>query len=108
MAAIPMLHRNVKFEIPQTAICGALACQLHIPKNFTSGQSKKAIRPRVSDRTMHCQPLSGQSSGLSFQKTIGAVTTVKWNHREEELVFRFARGDNDLTVRGRPVFERLG
>jgi hypothetical protein len=43
MAAIPMLHRNVKFEIPQTAICRALACQLHIPKNFTSGQSKKAI-----------------------------------------------------------------
>ncbi len=43
MAAIPMLRRNVKLEIPQTAICGAFACQLHIPNNFTSGQSKKAI-----------------------------------------------------------------
>src|SRR6267154_3341640 len=38
MAAIPMLRRNVKLEIPQTAIYGAFACQLHIPNNFTSGQ----------------------------------------------------------------------
>jgi hypothetical protein len=43
MAAIPMLRRNVKLEIPQTAICGVLARQLHIPNNFTFGQSKKAI-----------------------------------------------------------------
>jgi hypothetical protein len=104
----PWALRNVKLEIPETAICGALTCQFHIPNNFTFGPSKKAIRPRVSDRTMHCHTWSGQSSGLSFQKTIGAVTTVKWNHREEELIFRFARGDNDLTVRGRPLFERLG
>ncbi len=57
---------------------------------------------------MRCHSLSGQSSGLSFQKTIGTVTTVKWNHGEEELILRFARGDNDLTVRGRPLFKRLG
>ena len=31
------------------------------------GQSKKAIRPRVSDRTMHCHSWSGQSSGLCFR-----------------------------------------
>jgi hypothetical protein len=37
MAAIPMLRRNVKLEIPQTSICGAFACQLHIPNNFTFG-----------------------------------------------------------------------
>ena len=43
MAAIPMLRRNVKLEMPGTAICEALACQLHIPNNFTFGQSKKAI-----------------------------------------------------------------
>ena len=27
----------------ETAICEALACQLHIPNNFTFGQSNKAI-----------------------------------------------------------------
>ena len=35
--AIPMLRRNVKFEISETAICGDFACQLHIPSNFTFG-----------------------------------------------------------------------
>ena len=54
---------------------------------------EESHRPRVSDRTMHCHLSSGQSSGLLFQKTIGAVTTVKWNHREEELLLRLARGD---------------
>ena len=43
LAAVPMLRRNVKLEIPETAICGALACQLHIPNNFTSAQPEKAI-----------------------------------------------------------------
>jgi hypothetical protein len=43
MAAVPMLRRNVKLEMSGTAICRALACQLHIPNNFTFGQSKKAI-----------------------------------------------------------------
>jgi len=42
---------------------------------------KEGHRPRVSDRTMHCHSWSGQSSGLLFQKTMGAVTTAKWNHR---------------------------
>jgi len=37
MAAVPMLLRNVKLEMPETVICGALACQLHIPNNFTFG-----------------------------------------------------------------------
>ena len=45
---------------------------------------------------------------LVVSDTMGAVTTAKWNHREEELILRFARGDNDLTVRGRPLSERLG
>jgi hypothetical protein len=35
MAAVLMLRRNVKLEIQETAICVALACQLHIPSNFT-------------------------------------------------------------------------
>jgi hypothetical protein len=35
MAAVLMLRRNVKLEIPETAICVALARQLHIPNNFT-------------------------------------------------------------------------
>ena len=43
MAAVPMLLRNVKLEMPETEICRALSCQLHIPNNFTFGQSKKAI-----------------------------------------------------------------
>ena len=38
MAAVPMLRRNVKLEMPGTVICEALACQLHIPNNFTFGQ----------------------------------------------------------------------
>ena len=35
----------------------------------------------------------GQPSGLLFQKTTGAATTAKWNHREEEAYLCFARGD---------------
>jgi hypothetical protein len=37
MAAVLMLRRNVELEIPETAIGGALARQLHIPNNFTFG-----------------------------------------------------------------------
>ena len=44
MAAVPMLHRNVKLEMPETVICGALSCQLHIPNNFTFGQKRAAAR----------------------------------------------------------------
>ena len=44
---------------------------------------EESHRPRVSDRTMHCHSSSGQSSGLLFQKTTGAVTTAKWNHRKK-------------------------
>jgi len=54
---------------------------------------KESHRPRVSDRTMHCHSWSGQSSGLLFQKTMGAVTTAKWNHRGEPLMLCFTRGD---------------
>jgi hypothetical protein len=51
---------------------------------------EQSHRPRVSDRTMHCHFSSGQSSGLlCFKKTMGAVTTGKWNNREEQLVPRF-------------------
>src|SRR4029450_5112325 len=54
---------------------------------------EESPRPRVSDRTMHCHSSSGQPSSLWFQKTMGAVTTAKWNHRNEEWILRFARGD---------------
>ena len=30
---------------------------------------------------------------LDVSETNGAVTTVQWNHREEEAILRFARGD---------------
>jgi len=50
---------------------------------------EESHRPRVSDRTMHCHSSSGQPSGLLFQKTMGAVTTAKWNHRKEGLIRRF-------------------
>ena len=43
MAAVLMLRRNVKLEIQETAICAALARQLHIPNNFTFAQPEKAI-----------------------------------------------------------------
>src|SRR5260221_2047273 len=69
------------WKSPGTAICGALACQLHIPNNFTFGQSKKAIchesqiGPCVATHQVdNCQ-------AWSFQKANGVVTTVKWNHR---------------------------
>jgi hypothetical protein len=42
---------------------------------------------------MHCHSSSGQPSSLLFQKTMGAVTTAKWNHRNDKLILRFARGD---------------
>jgi hypothetical protein len=54
---------------------------------------EESHRPRVSDRTMHCHSWSGQSSGLLFQKTMGAVTTEKWNHKGEPLILGFTRGD---------------
>jgi hypothetical protein len=47
---------------------------------------------------MHCHSWSGQSSGLLFQKTMGAVTTTKWNHKKEELLLRFVREGNDLSA----------
>jgi hypothetical protein len=43
MTAIPMLRRNVELGMPETATCGAFACQHHIPGNFTFGQPKKAV-----------------------------------------------------------------
>ncbi len=54
---------------------------------------EESHRPRVSDRTMHCHSSSGQPSSLLFQKTMGAVTTAKWNHRKEELILRLACRD---------------
>ena len=59
---------------------------------------KESHRPRVSDRTMHCHSWSGQSSGLLFQKTMGAVTTAEWNHNEEAFILRFAPRNYDLTA----------
>jgi len=45
---------------------------------------KARHRPRVTDRTLHCRFLSGQSSALLFPETMGAVTTASWNHGGEE------------------------
>jgi len=67
---------------------------------------EESHRPRVSDRTMHCHSSSGQLSGLLFQKTTGAATTAKWNHREEELILRFTRGNEPNPFAwGRPLSE---
>ena len=61
---------------------------------------EESHRPRVSNRTMHCHSSSGQASGLLFQKTIGAVTTVKWNHRKEELLSAsYAKTNQDSGLR---------
>jgi hypothetical protein len=35
---------------------------------------------------------------LDVSETIGAVTTAKWNHREEEAYLRFARGDENRAL----------
>jgi len=35
---------------------------------------------------------------LVVSETMGAVTTAKWNHRNEELLLRFVREDNHLTA----------
>jgi len=51
--------------------------------------TQQSCRPRVSDRTM-----VGNSAIVmlvSFKKRMGAVTTGKWNHREEEESHRFVR-----------------
>ncbi len=49
--------------------------------------TEESYRPRVSDRTM-----VGNSAIVmlvSFKKRMGAVTTVKWNHREKDESHRF-------------------
>src|SRR5260370_16649981 len=68
---------------------------------------QESHRPRVSNRTMRCHSSSGQPSGLLFQKTTGAVTTAKWNHREEEAYLRFARGDENRALGLRKTSLRL-
>jgi hypothetical protein len=47
---------------------------------------------------MRCHSYSGQPSGLLFQKTIGAVTTAKWNHTGEGAYLCFARGDENRAL----------
>jgi hypothetical protein len=67
---------------------------------------KESHRRRVSDRTMHCHFSSGQSSGSLSQKTMGAVTTAKWNHRGEPLILCLTRGDKAKPfARRRPLSE---
>src|SRR6516162_2636546 len=48
---------------------------------------EESHRPRVSDRTICCHSSGGQRLGLLyFRKTMGAVTTAKWNHRKKLLL----------------------
>ena len=43
---------------------------------------------------------------LCFRKTMGAVTTAKWNHKEEQLLFRFKPGAKAKPFAwGRPLSE---
>jgi len=43
---------------------------------------------------------------LCFRKTMGAVTTTKWNHEEEQLLLRFKPGDKAKPFAwGRPLSE---
>ena len=78
MAAIPMLRKNVKLEIPQPAICGALTRQLHIRNNFTFGHPKKAVGHEPQIGPCVATYLTEQQGPLvSFKEPIGAVVIVK-------------------------------
>ena|ERR1700741_179110 len=54
-----------------------------------------------------CHSSRGQRLGLlCFRKTMGAVTTAKWNHKEEQLLLRFTPGDEAKSFAwGRPLSE---
>ena len=56
--------------------------------------------PRVSDRTMPCHSWSGQSSGLLFQKTMGAVTNTEMEPqgRTIDASFRTRRQSKTLCL----------
>ena len=75
---------------------------------------EESHRPRVSDRTMHCHSSSGQSSGLLFQKTMGAVTKAKWNHRRTiDALFHTGKQSKTLclektALRVRNYFQTVG
>jgi hypothetical protein len=79
------------------------------------GQSKKAIG--YESRIGPCVATHSVDNrqACRFQKTNGAVTTVQWNHRGEETLLRFARGDetgNSVCARplseGECTFKQLG
>src|SRR6516164_1398400 len=63
---------------------------------------------------MHCHSSSGQSSGLLFQKTMGAVTKAKWNHRRTiDALFHTGKQSKTLclektTLRVRDYVQTLG
>src|SRR4029077_17149889 len=75
------IHQNVQTTVDFKH--GSLRYDDPMPPRTT----EESYRPRVSDRTM-----VGNSAIVmlvSFKKRMGAVTTGKWNHREEEESHRF-------------------
>ena len=82
-----------------TRVSGATLCPL--------GQSKKAIRPRVSDRTMHCHSWSGHHQACCFRKC--------WRRHDKKMELK-GRGkfssascvetNQDFWSGGRPLLDR--
>ena len=68
----------MELEIPQTAICGVLTRQLHIPNNFTFGHPKKAVghEPQIGP-CVATYVTEQQEQLVSFKEPIGAVVIVK-------------------------------
>jgi hypothetical protein len=80
--AVGFLRRSVsRGSIHRTSQARALSTRVSEIHPMPSRTIQESHRPRVSNRTMRCHSSSGQPSGLLFQKTTGAVTTAKWNHR---------------------------
>jgi hypothetical protein len=57
------------------------------------GRSKKAIGHESPIGPCVATHRVDNRQACRFQKTNGAVTTKRWNHREEEAFLRFTRGD---------------
>src|SRR5262249_54600576 len=93
--ALEMFDFERKYQSLKSGQCFTHASLRIYPMLFRT--IEQSHRPRVSDRTMCCYLSSGQRLGLlCFRITMGAVTTAKWNHKEEQLLLRFTFGDEAI------------
>ena len=87
MARVSLGPRNVELEIPKTAICWALACQLHIPNNFTSGQECGAPHSYPRGPRVGCETWCPKHAGPNLSAETRSRTRVSRepdSHRQRE------------------------